>query len=131
MAKGKILVIDDEEDVRETLRLHLESKGYYVLEAENGEEGIRVLRSEDNMTNVGVILCDIRMPKMNGVEYVAFLRQEAPSIPVVIVTAFPDPDMAVNLMKQGISDYLVKPVSKLKLLSVVDRLVSEGKDIGF
>jgi len=79
MPKGKILVIDDEEDVREVLRLHLESAGYNVLEAEDGEVGINILRSEDNMINVGVILCDIRMPKVNGVECVDFLKREAPA----------------------------------------------------
>ncbi len=75
MPKGRILVIDDEEDVREVLRLHLESAGFDVLDAENGEVGINILRSEDNMVNVGLILCDIRMPKVNGMECVDFLKK--------------------------------------------------------
>jgi len=130
MAKGRILVIDDEEDVREVLRLHLESAGYNVLEAENGEVGISVLRSEDHMVNVGLILCDIRMPKVNGVECVDFLRKEAPGIPVVMVTGYPDTEMATSFMKKGVKDYLVKPVEKEKLLGVVSKIVAAGKDIG-
>ena len=68
MPKGKILVIDDEPDVREAIRMQLETANYNVLEAEDGEDAIKILRSENNMVNVGVILCDIRMPKVNGLE---------------------------------------------------------------
>jgi two-component system chemotaxis response regulator CheY len=130
MPSGKVLIIDDEADVREVLRLHLEGAGFNVLEAENGEEGIKTLRSADNMINVGLILCDIRMPKVNGVECVDFLKKEAPGIPVVIVTGYPDTEMATSFLKKGVKDYLVKPVEKEKLLSVVDKLVAAGKDIG-
>ncbi len=130
MPKGKILVIDDEEDVREVLRLHLEGAGFNVIEAENGEVGIALLRSEDNMVNVGLILCDIRMPKVNGVECVDFLKREAPGIPIVMVTGYPDTEMATSFLKKGVKDYLVKPVEKEKLLAVVDDIVAAGKDIG-
>ena len=131
MPKGRVLIIDDEEDVREVLRLHLESAGYNVLEAEDGEVGISILRSEDNMINVGVILCDIRMPKVNGVECVDFLKKEAPGIPVVMVTGYPDTEMATAFLKKGVKDYLVKPVEKEKLLAVVARIVAAGKDLVF
>jgi len=128
MPKGKILIVDDEKEVREVIRIHLDVKGYNILEAENGEEAINVLRSEDNMINVGVILCDIRMPKVNGIECIEFLRREAPGIPVVVVTGYPDTEMATNLMKMGVKDYLVKPVERQKLLETVERVVAEGKD---
>ena len=132
MARGKILVIDDEEDVREVLKLHLESAGYEnILEAEDGEKAISILRSEDHMVNVAVILCDIRMPKVNGLECIDFIRKEAPGIPVVVVTAFPDTEMATYLMKMGIKDYLVKPVEKAKLIQTVNNLVAAGKEIDF
>jgi len=130
MTTGKILVIDDEEDVREVLRLHLESAGYNVLEAEDGEEGLKIIRSEDNMVNVGLILCDIRMPKVNGAECVDFLKREAPGIPVVMVTGYPDTEMATTFLNKGVKNYLVKPVEKEKLLDVVDDIVAAGKDIG-
>lgn len=128
MPKGKILIVDDEKEVREVIRIHLDVNGYNILEAENGEEAIKTLRSEDNMVNVGLILCDIRMPKVNGIECIEFLRREAPGIPVVVVTGYPDTEMATNLMKMGIKDYLVKPVEKKKLLETVERVVAAGKD---
>ena len=131
MAKGKILIIDDEQDVRDAIRMQLESANYNVLEAENGEDAIKILRSENNMVNVGVILCDIRMPKVNGLECIQFFRQEAPGIPIVVVTAYPDPEMVADLMTKGVKDYLVKPVKKEKMLGVVEKLISAGKSVEF
>ncbi len=131
MATGKIMVVEDEEDVREAIKMQLESANYNVLEAENGEEAIKVLQSESNMINCGLILCDIRMPKVNGLECIAYFRDQAPGIPIVVVTGFPDTEMAVDLMGKGVKDYLVKPVEKTKLLAVVEKMISQGKSIEF
>lgn len=131
MAKGKILVVDDEIDVRDIIRLQLEQKGFNVLEAEDGENAINILQSGDNLVNVGLILCDIRMPKVNGVETIEFLKNEAPGIPIVVITGYPDTELATGLLKKGVKDYLVKPVEKEKLLAVVDEQISAGKAIEF
>ncbi len=131
MSTGKIMIVEDEEDVREAIKLQLESANYNVLEAENGEEAIKVLKSESNMINCGLILCDIRMPKVNGLECIAYFREQAPGIPIVVVTGFPDTEMAVDLMGKGVKDYLVKPVEKTKLLAVVEKMISQGKSIEF
>ena len=128
MAKGKILIVDDEEDVREIFSGRLEKAGYNPIVAENGEDAIAILRSGDNMMNVGLILCDIRMPKVNGIECIAFLRQQAPGIPVVVVTGYPDSELARNLLAQGIKKFLVKPIDNEKMMEVVNRIVAEGKD---
>jgi two-component system chemotaxis response regulator CheY len=124
MPRGKVLIIDDEADVREVLKFHLSKENYHTIEAENGEEGIKLLKSEDNMINVGVILCDIRMPKVNGIDCIKYIRQEAPGIPIVVVTGFPDTEVATKLLKDGVKDYLVKPVDKEKLVSVVQQQVA-------
>lgn len=131
MVVGKILVIDDEKNVRDVIRLHLEQAGFHILEAGNGEEGISLLKEENNMVNVGVILCDIRMPKVNGIEMIDYLKQEAPGIPIAVITGYPDTELAVSLLKKGVKDYLVKPIEKEKLLETVDRLVAAGKDFEF
>ena len=128
MARGKIIVVDDEQDVRDVIRLQLEQKGFNILEATNGQEAIDLLRSGDNMVNVGLILCDIRMPKVNGVECIDYLKREAPGVPVVVVTGYPDSDLAANLLKKGVKHYLVKPVEKEKLLAIVDDIIAAGKD---
>ena len=125
MPKGKILVIDDEEDVRDVVKFHLSEQNYQIIEAENGEEAIKRLNEEDNMISVGAILCDIRMPKVNGVECIQYIRKEAPGIPIVVITGFPDSEMATELLKMGVKDYLVKPVDKDKLIAVVQKQVAE------
>jgi len=131
MASGKILVVDDEADVRDVIKLQLEQRGLNVLEAVDGQNAIDILKSGSNMMNVGVILCDIRMPKVNGVECIEFIRKEAPGIPIVVITGYPDSELASDLLKKGVKDYLVKPVEKEKLLAVVDGLIAAGKEINF
>ena len=128
MAEGKILVIDDEQDIRDIFKDRLEKAGYNPILAENGEEAISILRSGDNMINVGVILCDIRMPKVNGIECIKFLRQQAPGIPIVVITGYPDSELAGKLIAQDVKEYLVKPVDKEKMLDVINKIVTEGKD---
>ncbi len=131
MAKGKIMVVDDEADVRDVIKLQLEQIGLNVLEAVDGQNAIDLLKSGDNMVNCGVILCDIRMPKVNGVECIDFIRKEAPGIPIVVITGYPDTELASDLLKKGVKDYLVKPVEKEKLLAVVNGHISAGKEINF
>jgi DNA-binding NtrC family response regulator len=130
MPTGKIMIVDDEQDVREAIKLQLAGKNLQILEAGDGAEAIAAIKSEDHMTNVGLILCDIRMPNVDGVECIDYLKAEAPGIPIVVITAFPDTELAVSLMKKGVKEYLVKPVDKEKLISVVDKLISAGKDVG-
>ena len=117
--KGRVLVVDDEKNIRDLLRMTLTKAGYEVLEAEDGATAVELLRQDDNPLMVDVITCDIRMPKMNGVEAIAFFRKEFPSVPVVVITGFPETELAVSLMKQGVSDYVPKPVESQKLLAVV------------
>ena len=129
--KGKVLIIDDEADVREVLRLHLESVNLNVIEAENGEEGIKLMKSGANLLQVGLILCDIRMPKVNGVEAIEYLKENAPSIPIIVVTGYPDSELAVSLLKKGVKDYLVKPVEKEKLLAKVKEALSAEQEFDY
>ncbi len=129
--KGKILIIDDEVDVREVLKLHLKSANLDVIEAENGEEGIKLMKSGANLLQVGLILCDIRMPKVNGVETIEYLKQNAPSIPIIVITGYPDSELAVSLLKKGVKDYLVKPLEKEKLLAKVKEVLSEEQEFNY
>jgi CheY-like chemotaxis protein len=131
MAKGKIMVVDDEAEIRDVIKLQLEQRGLNVLEAVDGQNAIDILKSGDNMVNVGLILCDIRMPKVNGVECIQFLKEQAPGIPVVVITGYPDAGLATDLKKKGVKEYLVKPVTKEKLLAVVEEQIAAGKDFKF
>ena len=116
---GRVLIVDDEEIVRKVLRATLTEAGFDVVEAEHGGKGMQAIGADDNPLMVDVIICDIRMPKINGLEAIEFFRQQYPSVPILVLTGFPDTTMATNLIGQGVFDYLVKPVDKDKLLDSV------------
>ena len=122
---GRVLVVDDEADVRKAVCLALEKSGYEVVEAEDGEKAIEVLNSDENPLKVDVIICDIRMPKINGVEAIKYFQNQYPSRPVIVLTGFPDVQLATSLLKQGVADYLVKPVEREKIAAAVARAVKK------
>jgi len=119
MSLGRVLVVDDDEGVRKSVRLTLTKAGYDVVDAEDGEKGIQQMRSGDNSLMVDVIFCDIHMPKVNGVEAIAFFRQQCPSVPVIVMTGRPEISGATDLMRQGVVDYLIKPVRPDELTEAV------------
>ena len=119
--KGRIMIVDDEESIRKALRLTLTKAGYDVVEAADGAKGIEAIGADDNPLMVDVIICDIRMPKINGLEAIAYFRQQYPSVPVIVLTGYPDIQLATDLLKQGVVDYLVKPVERDKLVGCVER----------
>jgi len=118
-----ILVVDDDKEVREGILLQLGDTRYTILEAEDGEMAIECLNN--HALTVDAIICDVRMPKINGVEAVAYFRREFPGTPVIVLTGFPDVDLAVEFMKAGVVDFLVKPVEKAKLIETVERAASQ------
>lgn len=120
----KILIVDDEEQVRKTIRLQLSATEYEIIEAGDGEEAIELLNAE-NILVVDTIICDVRMPKINGVEAVAYFRREYPSIPVIVLTGYPDVNLAVEFFKEGVVEYLVKPVEKEKLIELVTKTAQQ------
>jgi two-component system chemotaxis response regulator CheY len=117
-----VLVVDDEADVRQVIRLQLKGTYFEILEAEEGGRAIELLN--DNALTVDVIICDVRMPKIGGVEAVAYFRKEYPSTPIIVLTGFPDVDLAVEFFKEGVVEYLVKPVEKEKLIEAVEKAAS-------
>lgn len=123
--QGRVLVVDDEAQVRKPISLMLAKDGYEVVEAVDGEEAIEALRSGDNPLMVDTVLCDIRMPKINGQEAIAYFRSQFPGVPIVVMTGYPDVELAVSLMRQGVRDYLIKPVTKEELLSVIRKSVDQ------
>jgi len=119
--RGRIMIVDDEESIRKALRLTLTKAGYDVVEADDGAKGIDMIGADDNPLMVDVVICDIRMPKINGLEAIAYFRQQYPSVPVIVLTGYPDIQLATDLLKQGVVDYLVKPVERDNLVGCVER----------
>jgi len=125
MAQGRVLVVDDEADVRKSVRLTLTKAGFDVVEAADGGEAIKAIKSGDNPLMVDTILCDIHMPKVNGMEAIAYFRSQFPGVPVIVLTGQPDVSKATDLFKQGVVDYLVKPVEAAKLTAAVSKATKE------
>jgi two-component system chemotaxis response regulator CheY len=116
--------VDDEADLRKSVRMVLTKAGYDVVEAQDGEEAVRTIRSGDNPLKVDAILCDLVMPKMSGQEAIVFFRNQFKGVPVVVMTGHPNFEGASDLFKKGVVDYLVKPVVPDKLLAVVQKAVN-------
>ena len=125
MPEGRILVVDDDEEVRKSVRLTLTKAGYDVVEAEDGEKGVEAIRSGDNPIAVDTIICDIHMPNVNGMEAIAYFRQQFPSVPVIVLTGQPDLSGATTLFKQGIVEYLTKPVTPEELTEAVNKVAKD------
>lgn len=112
-----ILVIEDEAAIRRVLAkiLSEESKTYEVSEAEDGLQGIEMIKDAD----YDLVLCDIKMPKMDGVEVLEAIKKIKPEIPVVMISGHGDLDTAVNTMRLGAFDYISKPPDLNRLLNTV------------
>ena len=93
--------MDDEADVRKSVRLTLVKAGYDVVEAEDGEKAIQAIRSGDNPLMIEAIVTDIHMPKVNGMEAIAFFRSQFPSVPIIVLTGQPDLAGASHLSQTG------------------------------
>ena len=114
---SKILIIEDESAIRRVLKkiISEENDSYEVFEAEDGLEGIEKVLKED----FDLILCDVKMPKMDGVEVLEKIKKIKSEIPIVMISGHGDLDLAVNTMKLGAFDYISKPPDLNRLLNTV------------
>ena len=124
-SKGLILVVDDEPDIRKIVRMTLEKDGYDIIEAEDGEKAIQQIKSGENPLVLDAAIMDIRMPKVNGVEAITFFQQQFPRVPIIVLTGHPNVEMAATFLKQGVVDYLTKPVEREKLQASVAKAMEQ------
>ena len=106
MARGKILAVDDEKFFRKLYNDILSSEGYKVVTAESGEEALQIFAGEP----FDIVITDMAMKGMDGLQTMEAIKQINPAQDVVIVTGISDVQMAVNAMKKGVTDYILKPV---------------------
>ena len=114
MAKTTILVVDDEENVREFTRRILEEAGYEVVTVANGREAL----DKVNLGNVNLVLLDIRMPELDGFATLKLMRQKS-KIPVIMLTGIRDIAALDDALGLGADDYVMKPFSSGELLARV------------
>ena len=114
-APSRVLVVVDERSMRELLTILLARDGYDVLVAEDGHSGIEILRKE----RIDVLITDIRMPEMNGVDVLREAKRIDPEITSIVMTAFASTDTAVEALRLGAADYLVKPLDARAIVARV------------
>jgi DNA-binding NtrC family response regulator len=126
MGKGRVLVVDDEADVRTSVRLILTKAGYDVDEAEDPEAGVALVKSGVNKLPLNAIVTDLNMPKINEVIVVPYLRSQFPSCPIIVVSGSKMMEKSAKLFKEANVEFLAKPVNQEQLLSAVNKAVSKG-----
>lgn len=120
MSKGLILVVEDDLELREALCDTLELANFAVMQADSGEAALALLEKQA----VDMVVTDVNMGGMSGHELLACLQQKLPMLPVLLVTAYGDVSHAVNAMRNGAVDYLLKPFKPQLLVDTVSRYVS-------
>jgi DNA-binding NtrC family response regulator len=118
-ARSTVLVVDDEEGVREVLSDALGTKQRQVLTAASGEEAIEIVKK----TDVDLVLLDLSMPGIDGVETFRELQTIRPGLPVVIVTGYPDSDLMARALEIGPFTMISKPVDLNQVQKTVERIV--------
>ena len=112
-----ILVIEDKESMLDMLKQTLEGEGYRVIAAKDGAEGIKKLSDE----RIGLVLTDLKLPKKDGFDVLAAVKDDNPLLPVIVMTAFGTIETAVKAVKQGAFDFLTKPFDTEHLLVLIKR----------
>ncbi len=123
MKNKKLLVVDDDKDLLEEIKRNLESRGFTVTTAMDGLEGLSCCLKE----NFDLVITDMRMPKMGGKEMIRKILMKRPDIPVIVITAYGNIQEAVRTIKEGVSDYILKPLNWDDLYMRVVKALQEAE----
>jgi GAF domain-containing protein/FixJ family two-component response regulator len=123
MTGEKILIIEDEQDIAQLMMVLMQERGYQTMVAFDGAKGLKLALNE----RPDLILLDMRLPKMDGMQVLYRLHQHQANIPVVIVTAWGSEELAVRALRMGVKDYVNKPFDSKELLIAVERALVEGR----
>lgn len=119
MKRTSVLVVDDDESLRWITQLQLEEAGYRLMAAPAAGEALELVESE----SPSLVITDLKMPGLSGIDLLRRIRAEHPEIPVIVVTAFGTVQTAVDAMKSGAYDYITKPIDYEELLLIINRAV--------
>jgi CheY-like chemotaxis protein len=117
---AKLLIVDDNEGVRHLVSRWLERAGFTVREAKDGAEAIEKVKEDPP----DIILADIRMPKIDGIELARIIKSEYPGIKVILMTAYSSPQTIAQARREGVDDYLEKPFTKDQVEKITMEVLS-------
>jgi DNA-binding NtrC family response regulator len=121
MSDINVLLVDDEEMLRNALSIELIDEGYTVDTATDGDEAIDILRNK----NYDVILLDIKMPRVSGFEVLKFVQQKSPKTKVIMLTAYADVKNAIEAVKLGACDFISKPYDLDDVLTSISKALGK------
>ena len=122
-SKPRILIVEDDENIRETMRNILEQSGYEVDTAETGREAEE--KAKDKVYNLALL--DIKLPDMEGTQLLTKLHEKTPKMMKIMVTGYPSLENAMEALNQGADAYVTKPVKPAKLLALIKEKLQEQK----
>ena len=120
--KANILIIDDENDIRNLLSRIIRLEGYEVFQAENGTKGLKLLQQE----KIHAIICDVKLPDANGVEMVSKIKAISPQCEIILLTAYGAIPDSVTAIKAGAFDYITKGDDNNKIIPLLSRAVEKA-----
>lgn len=124
MSERKILITDDRAGIRSLLKEVLQESGYEVLTAAGGQEGIKIVQEN----TIDIVLLDMKMPGMDGLETLRLIKKAQPNVKVIIMTAYEDMEIIKEVQKRGASCYISKPFDIEELLSTIKRLLKKSAE---
>lgn len=119
----KVLVVDDDAFVLDSLSALITATGYHVLKAPNGRAALEVVEREE----VDVIITDYKMPEMNGIEFMKVVHENYPSIPIIMMTAYAELEVAIEALKLGAFDFIVKPYRVEQVTHAIEKAIRYEK----
>ncbi|HEX7596710.1 MAG TPA: response regulator [Polyangia bacterium] len=124
MSNKTVLIIDDSLTVRQQVGLTLRSAGYQILEACDGLEGVAAMQ---NHAELNMVLCDLNMPRMNGLEFLDTIKRDGagPPVPVIMLTTDGSPELISRAKRSGAKGWIVKPFQADMLLAAVRRIAGD------
>ncbi len=123
LRKENVLLVDDDYDMRELLQRNLKALNFHTYKASSVNEAIEILKSN----SVDFLITDLQMPGINGLELIKFTQEHFPEIPKLVITGYPSLDSAVNSVKSGAIDYLVKPFKMEELRNAIEQVLQGSR----
>lgn len=122
LRKENILIVDDDIDILELLQRHLQSMDYHTYKAVSVKEALFILKD----TFIDLLITDIQMPEINGLQLLKFANEHYPEIPKLVVTGYPSVEGTLEVIKSGATDYLTKPFTKTELKEAVEKALTQN-----
>lgn len=119
----RVLIVEDSSTIRDQLRRILTPEGFDVLEARDGLEGLEMAREHDD---VAIMVCDVNMPRMDGIAMITVLRAEGNETPVLMLTTEGEPELIVQAKKAGARAWIIKPFDERLLVKAIKGLTDQG-----